>query len=217
MLIAIFAKSKKYGGRCIAGIEVEKRGREYEFVRPGGEPKWVRPVSTTEHGEVPASLVERLNLLDVVEFAGLRAAPEGFQSENYKSTNLKPRLDGSLNKSASLLDRVTTTRSGPLFGNRGKAIHADKIGELNYSLVLIAARNSQFTTTQTPTGKAQLRVEFDYEGDPYDLPVTDPEFERFHKTSGFKLPAASTCYLTLSVGQEFESFYYKLVAGVFVL
>jgi hypothetical protein len=90
---------------------------------------------------------------------------------------------------------------------------ADKIGDLDHSLLLIAANDAKFEATTNVRGKPQLRVGFTYNGIEYNLPVTDPEFEA--EFSGN--PSFESCYLTLSVGVENEGWHSKLVAGVFLL
>jgi len=213
MLIALLAKSKKHGGRCVAGVEVTQKGGGYKIVRDNGEPRWVRPVTRGGHGEVPSELVSKINLLDIVEFPDLRAEPDGFQSENFTSGDLRPRLVAKLSKTASVLDDFVTTRTGPLFGNRGKAIVADRIDDLDHSLLLVVANDARFEATKNVKGKPQLRVHFTHEDTEYDLPVTDPEFEaEFSPTSSFEL-----CYLTLSVGVENDGWHSKLVASVFLI
>jgi len=52
--IIILANSRKYHGRCVAGIDL-KTG------------KWVRPISISDHEEVPESVAADFNLLDIVE------------------------------------------------------------------------------------------------------------------------------------------------------
>ena len=213
MLIALLAKSKKHGGRCIAGVEVMQKDGRYTILRDKGEPRWIRPVTRSGHGEVPSELVSKLNLLDIVEFPDLRPKPDGFQSENFTSGSLKPRLVARLSKTASVLDEFVTTRTGPLFGNRGKAIIAGKIGDLDHSLLLVAADDAEFEATTNVKGNPQLRVRFTYDSVEYDLPVTDPEFQDLF-SEGLSF---TSCYLTLSVGVENEGWHSKLVAGVFLL
>ncbi len=77
------ANSKKYGERCIAGVEItDFDGTNYSMVKVDSQPKWLRPVSKKDHGEVSANLVGKLNLLDIVEFDMLSECPRGYQSEN---------------------------------------------------------------------------------------------------------------------------------------
>ena len=133
MLLVCLAKSRKHGGRCIAGVEVIQGSSDYEVVRKGAEPCWVRPVADTEHGEVPSHLVESIALLDVVEFPDVQAFPQGCQSENARIGKTAPYVVGKLPKTRPLLDRFQTVRSSHLFGNRGKAVIAEQAARLDHS------------------------------------------------------------------------------------
>jgi hypothetical protein len=216
MLLVCVAKSRKYGGRCIAGVEVAEAGGNFRVVYRAGEPRWIRPIGGTDHGEVPEQLVQRISLLDVVDFPGLVPAPDGYQSENCRLGAGKPGVVASLPKKPDLLERFATRRSPPIFGNRGKAVHVERIGEVDHSLLLACAEDARFYWLQTERNRLQLRACFEYAHDYYDLPVTDPEFERQLFGSKQKLDVPH-CYLTLSLGLPFEGWHFKLIAGVFVL
>ena len=48
------ANSFKYAGRCLGGIEIEMKDNKYTIVRnENGTPKWIRPISFEEHGQLP--------------------------------------------------------------------------------------------------------------------------------------------------------------------
>ena len=66
-LFICFANSKKFGERCIAGIEVKKDGAAYQPVEKEGKPKWLRPISKFQHGAVGEDLVGGINLMDIIE------------------------------------------------------------------------------------------------------------------------------------------------------
>src|SRR5262245_56499531 len=82
-LFICLANSKKYTQRCIAGIELAKSSRpgfKYDIVRHGERPVWLRPVTDSEHGEIPADLVDHINLLDIVEVEVVAPRPQGYKS-----------------------------------------------------------------------------------------------------------------------------------------
>ncbi|RUR75786.1 hypothetical protein ACF3DV_28700 [Chlorogloeopsis fritschii PCC 9212] len=70
--IICLANSKKYGDRCIAGIE-------------NSTGKWIRPVTNLEHGQVPKEMClvdnEEPRLLDILEIPLLDTCP-GYEYEN---------------------------------------------------------------------------------------------------------------------------------------
>jgi hypothetical protein len=217
MLLLCLAKSRKHGGRCVAGVEVVSNGSRYRVVRQAGEPRWVRPVAAGDTGAVPAHLVDDISLLDVVEFTDLRPSPQGYQSENFLLGTRRPQVVDSLPKVDTVLRQLVTHRKPPMFGNCGKAVPAERIDELDHSLLLLRAESPVFQHEETSTGRRQLRVGLRYGSRTYDLPVTDPEFEKELERTGPKELSFSLCYLTISLGLRFEGWHYKLVAGVFLV
>ena len=216
MQIVCLAKSRKYGGRCVAGVEVEPGDYGgHRVVRQAGEPRWIRPVTDREHGELPACVIEDVCLLDIIELIGVQPDPQGYQAENVRFDQSQIRVVRKLPREAFVLDHFVTQRAGPVFGNRGKAIPADRAAAVDHSLLLIRVGDAEFHDTETMSGKPQLRVSFSHALHRYDLPVTDPEFD--HDRRKGTLPAEySCCYLTLSLGVEHEGWHSKLVAGVFL-
>ena len=129
------ANSKKYGERCIAGIEVSKNeNSNYTIVNKDSKPKWIRPISGEEHGEVASNLVSSINLLDVVEIEGIEEIPNGYQSENIKFLPTSLKVIGHISNSHENLELLLDNHQANLFGNRGKAIHPDTIQTVNKSL-----------------------------------------------------------------------------------
>jgi len=74
------ANSFKEGGRCLAGIELDKNNNP---IIANGRLKWVRPICNTPHGEVPTDLVAHIEVLDIIEIE-VTGYPdkEDYQSEN---------------------------------------------------------------------------------------------------------------------------------------
>ena len=63
-------------------------------------------------------------------------------------------------------------------------------------------------------GRPQLRMQFTYNGNSYDFPITDPAFIYKYKNNPEVLKDISQLYLCISLGIEWENWYYKLVAGI---
>ena len=103
-----------------------------------------------------------------------------------------------------------------IFGNRGKAVSQDIIGNLNHSLVLI--RVTQFEVTQKVyedrPERAQTRLAFTYKDSNYDFPITDPVFLYRYQNNHTLLEGINQLYLCLSLGIVWNNWYYKLVAGI---
>jgi hypothetical protein len=202
------ANSKKEGGRCLAGIELDNRSKP---MNEAGQPKWIRPICKTQHGEVPEYLVRHIGLLDVVEI-DTTDYPEkkGFQSENVFFQK----------KSINVLEQFSAAEIAPLcsgekliFGNSGKTLSEQEISELTSSLVLI--KTDKFKIRQSVfEGKYRLRLVFTYSGNDYDLPVTDVAFIIQSKANPDCLTNVHGLFLILSLGIKFKDSYYKLVAGI---
>lgn len=211
------ANSKKYTERCIAGIELansSRLGYRYEIVKRRDNPVWIRPVSDSEHGEIASQLVDHINLLDVVEIKFPTAHPQGYQSENVLFDDLYLKVVDNVDKCCSLLDKLLAVDEPTLFGNKGRAVRAEDVAQLNRSLVFIKPADAQVYETTSSAGNPQIRASFVYNDVSYDLPVTDIDFsERFGQDPQILQPCTQV-YFTVSLGIEFEGWHYKLVAGI---
>lgn len=204
------ANSIKEGGRCMAGIELDGNNNPI-FVN--NRPKWVRPVCNTPHGEVPNSLAEPFNILDIIELEVTGYRANGYQSENIDFNENSMRLSGNFN--IDNLVPLCDNRS-LIFANRGKAVSIEQITQLDHSLVLISVTEFEVERKIYPDkpGKPQLRLVFKYNDNEYDLPITDSSFRVGFDRNPDLLHGINQVYLCLSLGIEWENWYYKLVAGI---
>jgi hypothetical protein len=211
------ANSKKYGERCVAGIEVTKNeGSGYSIVKNDNKPKWIRPVTGEEHGQVPSDLVGTINLLDVVEIDEIEEVPNGYQSENIKFKSSSLKVVGKIGLTPDNLDLLSDNQQFNLFGNRGKAIPLDTIGTISKSLTLIKV-SAATVYIRKDFGKEQYRLKFTFKSAEYDLPITDVKFlEKCISGNSITMnePIIDDIYLAISLGVEHEGWYYKLVAGI---
>lgn len=214
-LFVCLANSRKYSGRCIAGIELARGPNGYRVVRDGsGSPRWIRPVSGEEHGQVTPLLVDQIRLLDLVELDVTQPLAQGYQSENCLFDPPSLRAVESLIYTPPLIDSFIPPNLSVLFGNRGKAIPADKIADIDHSLVFIKPETLEVRTEVTQRGKEQIRGHFVFAGHPYDLPITDIEFIGAYSDNSAVLDDYTHYYLTISLGLAYEGWHYKLIAGV---
>ncbi len=204
------ANSYKEGGRCMAGIELDANNNPViEF----GRPKWIRPVCDTEHGQIPDKLAEPFKLLDIVEMEVVEEVPEDHQTENvtFKEDSIKIVGTFDKNKLETLCDNKKF-----IFGNSGKALSQDFIENMEHSLMLL--KLNQFDVFKKSYddrhGRPQRRLEFQFNDHPYDFPITDPVFLYRHKNNPDLLKNINQIYVCVSLGIEWEGWYYKLVAGV---
>ena len=144
-LFICLANSKKFTERCIAGIELVRSSREgykYDIVRTeDNSPKWIRPVSADHEGAVPATLVDHVNLLDIVKINVTALTPEGYQSENVFFDGRPLSIIDNIQRTPSLIEQLLSMDMPALFGNTGRAVSVENITQLDHSLVLIDPEN----------------------------------------------------------------------------
>ena len=210
------AVSYKYGGKCIGGVEVV-RGRSngsYSIVKVNGVPKWVRPVTQgTNHGEIPNYISDQFQVMDILKIDDIEACPDCAQSENYYFSTITKV--GRIPTSQQNLDLLCDSYHGLVFGNRGRAVTPECYSSLGYSLMLIKPESTRFFMENRYNSDIQrLRVCFTYNGNEYNLPVTDPEICHQANYGIEGLNNKKTYYLTLSLGVQHDGWHSKLVANV---
>lgn len=213
-LFICLANSKKYGGRCLAGIETWRdEAGVLQIVRDtNGFPQWIRPVSRGEYGEIPEQLVRHLQLCDLVSFEMEAACPQDFQRENVHFNKGIPfEKSGNLKLKSTNLTQLADSRKG-LLGNHRKSLTPSEIATLDHSIVLICVAPSSVRLYEI--GATHLRMTFQYQDAHYDLPVTDIDFYLRWIDTPDMLTSKTDIFLCVSLSKEKEGYYYKLVAGV---
>jgi putative nucleic acid modification protein with dual OB domain len=205
------ANSYKEGGRCVAGIELDNNN--IPKIK-NGNPKWIRPICDTLHGEIPTDLVAQLDLLDVIELDTTDSPEErNYQSENiYFSENSIKVVDRFNSENLNqLLDNRRL-----IFDSRGKAMSEEFIDTLSYSLMFIKTDEFQLVSKSFDdhSKKPQARMLFCYHGNEYDFPITDPVFLHRYKVNRNFINQYNEANLCVSVGIPWNNRHYKLVAGI---
>lgn len=213
--IICLANSYKYGGRCVGGVEIEldeKKG-SYKVKRDNkGMPIWIRPISSLEHGEIPAYLVDNVGVLDVLEIDVQDYCPNNSHSENYKCLSVKKI--SHVRKSSSNLIPLCDTFHKWIFYNKGKAVPCEIFEKGDYSLMFIKPDEAILYKDFSNDERGKLRMKIKHNGVVYDFPVTDPEFLSKKESFNGTEQKMGDCYLTISLGEEFDEWHYKLIAGV---
>jgi hypothetical protein len=205
--IVCLANSYKEGGRCIAGIELNKNNELPHDL------KWIRPICDTLHGELPTMLVQHIKPLDILKFKIIANASEGFQSENVLFDKKSLKRIGTFDNSR--LPDLCFSHPPLLFGSKGKAISEEGIGQLDHSLILISTPVFEIIERNyEEKSNSQTRIKFDYNSNEYDLPVTDPLFLDKYKNNKHVLSGIPLLYLVVSLGILHEGWHYKLVACI---
>lgn len=207
------ANSKKYGERCIAGtiLSPDAQGR-YHPVKEQGRPKWIRPVSWHDHGQVPADWVRHISVGDIVEVEPVRACPRGYQSENVLFVKDSLQVVRRADLSAAHLDQLAEEAADGILGNQEKYAVEAEVAHLGRSLVLVRAQGPEAYFSTPYNTKPRLR--FRHGGAVYDLPMTDVNFFDRMQENPHLLEGMGSVFVTVSLGVCFEGKYYKLAAGV---
>lgn len=214
--IICLANSYKRGGRCVAGIEIVfDANRELKPVcDDDGRPRWIRPIAKTTYGEIPNYVAEDIKLLSVVKLYNVVPCPNKPHTENVYCSKLE-QCKYELPHDVSLINHLFDSTHQAIFHNRGRAVSAEMSMGINYSLMLIHAKDACAYIDENRE-KSKNRMSFTYRGADYDFPITDPNFLDKFKKAPEHYANISDVYLTLSLGLEFEGWHHKLVAGVII-
>ncbi len=217
--IVCLANSRKLSGRCIAGRE---------WSEAGGAGRWIRPVSERPGEEV--SKQERQYedgsdpcVLDIVDVPLLAPQPKDWQTENWL---LDPGSYWRKKGSYSWFDLpALADRAAPLwldgrssYNGRNDRIPIEAAASVRSSLRLIHAGRLELRAFRPGEefGNAKRRVQarFSHAGADYALWVTDPGYERAYLAKLDGVYEIGDCYLTVSLGEPYQGFCYKLVAAI---
>lgn len=215
--IVCLAKSRKFGGRCVAGRELVN----------GQFGPWVRPISQGKAGE----LVQRdmrcvhggkPNVLDILRIPLGSHQPQGHQIENYI---LHPGVPWGL---VGRADWTTVLRAEDKFDSAfwrdGRSSYhgiQDRVPllaapHLGASLKLVNVHDLKILVVREGASglRRKVRADFMYHGVRYRLKVTDPFIEHEclkRDRDNLVRPHALLC---VSAGKPYKGYVYRLVAAI---
>ena len=225
-LFICLANSFKYGGRCIAGIEIRLSADEKTFrvVDDQGEPRWIRPVQReTSHKEIPTETARNIRILDVIELSNTEACGSGCQNENFYYSRM--RIIKSLPFSQKVLQALLSKRDYVLHSQGRFLTHKEYCANQG-SLMLIEPEEPEIIREEKLKDgikKIQYKTRFTYKGNEYLISVTDPRYlERMEGYSNVPLIGkfpTGTFYYAISMTEEpvevdGQLQHYKLIAGI---
>ena len=216
--IICLANSRKLNGRCIAGRELVNNF-------PGD---WIRPVSIREHQEV--SEYERQyedgsdpRLLDILDIPLQKHQPEDYQQENWL---LDPQYYWRKIAKYSWNDLQKLSEIGGTLWRNGDStyngsndqiqLHHAKDETSSLKLIHVDKLSLRVFAPGEAFGNSKRRVQgqFRFGYNYYALWVTDPDIERAYLRREDGNYELGKCYLTISLGEPYESYCYKLIAAV---
>lgn len=213
----VLAASRKYGGYCIAG-------KEWSDGKIG---PWVRPVSRSANGELAAEDIRMNNnelprLMDILEVETLGPAHHAYQQENFFAAEKRPWIwqwklpDAALDKLLDFPDSLWSEGFSSTNGLNDRIPEEIVVKNNPSSLYLIRPDDFMILVSDDLYGRKKVNVRFTYRRTPYLLSVTDMTLEREYlmKPQDEYLLDQKNIYLTISLGEPFNGFCYKLVAAV---
>jgi len=213
----VLAASRKYGGYCIAG-------KEWSDGKIG---PWVRPVSRRTNGELSAQDVIMNNnvrpcCMDIVEVKSQGPASHAYQKENFFIVVSSPWIwqwklpDVALPKLVDEVDSLWLTGFSSTSGLNDRVPEEIVVKSHAPSLYLIRPDDFMLLVSDDLYGKKKVNARFTYRGTIYLLSVTDSIIEREYlvKAQDEYSIGAKNVFLTVSMGEPFNGFCYKLVAAV---
>jgi hypothetical protein len=208
------ANSRKLGGRCVAGLRM--RGNQVKI----GD--WVRPVSRSEHGEVPIPRYDdgrEMRIGDVVDFdeGQPRRHLPGYQPENISYSGSWRRAGtvtwGTLCRLAESKQEPWPAGVSSSMGRNDRFVF-QQAPLVRRSLTLQRVEDLELIVLQNPhSNKLEVRGEFSIGGATLRLKVTDPVAEARLRSSQ-KSASIGDALLCLSLGEPYEGYVYKLLSGV---
>ena len=221
-LFICLANSRKYSGRCIAGVELYHGadGRLRMVENEQHQPQWIRPISQSEFGALDASNVRHIKLGDLVEVEITEGVQHfnSYQTENVCFDENSLRVVEKILLSRERLQKLSIKQPMPLFGTRGCTLPMVGTNGLYASLTFIKVEKPHFHWRDGLANyRPQERLGFVYNNCNYDLALTDIEFIEKYQANNAILEEANEVYLTVSLSMPYENKLYKLAAGVFTV
>lgn len=216
--IVCLANSRKLSGRCIAG-------REWNGKQAGA---WLRPVSARENEEVSEN--ERQyedgsdpKLLDIIDIPVHSSRGRGYQTENWLIDDRHywkrvgtvawgdlPKLAGA---PGPLWIDGYSTYSGT--NDRVPLAEAARLTDSLRLLHLPALELAVFAPgADFGNPRRNVQGRFEYSGVRYALRVTDPVIERSYLAKRDGSYELGECFVTVSLGEAYEGYCYKLIAAI---
>ncbi|AJQ96912.1 dual OB domain-containing protein [Gynuella sunshinyii] len=213
------ANSRKLSGRCIAG-------KEFENNQVGN---WVRPISARAEHEISEndrrySDGSTAQVWDIIDAPFKNKSQHAAQEENYLIDDgyyweKVGQYSGSID---ALIDSPPTLWQNGSSGYNGTndRVPVASISQPVQSLYFIAPSSIDIIVrtegAEFNNAKRKVRADFTYNGASYLLSITDPVVEQTYLAQGegtYQL--SGNIYMTISLGEALNGYYYKLVAGLF--
>ncbi len=235
--IIVLANSVKKSERCLAGKEVVRLGNQWNVG------KWIRPVATSDGGEVPLYSMQRAlghdpKLLEIIEVSLDRAVPLPDQPENwlleksFEAGSWKSVGHFEWEQMSVLLDTPPELWNDPASGRRRVKEGFPRAMPEPASLYFIKPEKiesiSVWSELSHPSARYPIKkhrvATIRYAGVRHEFDITDPSFaERYYPhfpspiepAIQVRLSKPDSTFVSLSVTGAFEGYHYKIAAAFF--
>ncbi len=212
--IILLAKSRKMNNYCIAGI-CPLTGDWVRIISNDSSIQYAVPESKLLYpdGTVP-------QIYDIIKIKCRKHLPSKHQPENYLyDASITWEKIGEIQNIGELL-RIRPLEKDEqfLFFNGDKKISIEEYEQIssNRKKSLICIWPQNITINVKTWDKKKITASFNYNGIRYCyLPITDPPIEKeyLQKPDG-QYPIHNNCLFVVSLGDEYEGYYYKLIASI---
>ena len=204
--MVVLTKSSKYGGNCVAGIDLINGN-------------WVRLVTEDDasHGAVSdEDLIckdgRSIEVLDVIDAPVLGICNDPVQPENVLldlDTYIEIRGRMSIDEVVKI-HPLEIKRN--ILGNDYGYITEARVNTVGYSLIIVEVFDLVISQEENPYGKPKTKARFIYQETEYEnMSVTDYKFYSIQSGTKFK-----RAILVVSIGTPYNGKYYKFVSAIFV-
>lgn len=217
--IVCLANSRKLSGRCVAGKEIFADGSVGEWIRPVSD----RPSEEVSEHERQYEDGSEPRVLDLIDVPLLKSSPKTYQQENwlldpnYYWEKVRRISWAELPRMADNVRSLWTNGPSSSNGSNDRIPLLDSYS-LSSSLYLIRLPNLELVVSAPGAafGNHNRRVQgrFRYNGIDYWLRVTDPQYEREYLRKPNGSYHIEDCFLTISLGEPFQGYAYKLIAAI---
>ncbi len=240
--IVCLANSRKLSGRCVAGVELTAEGPP-KWIRPvsarenqevseyerqyenGSDPKLLDIIDVSLLGHQPSGFQQENWLLDperywvkvgVFAWHDLHKFSEQPHKQAAESTDSGAGISGSPEVDAKGLSLWQNGCSSSNGTNDRIPDQAAATETSSLKLIHVNTLRLHIFAPSAAFGNSEQRVQgrFEFAGEQYALWVTDPHIERRYLAKDDGEYELEECYLTISLGEPFKGYCYKLIAAV---
>jgi len=215
----VLACSHKYGGRCLAGIDLTHR-KLIRLISNDTATYCAIPTNFCYYNGIELEPLVKINV-NLIE----KAPDDGAQTENYYvSFPLILRIVGKATLTEIEPFEYQIIFSPLPFGTIDEYLNGDTYKYLTHSLCLIFVHNISIENTYNDNGEPKTKVEFDvfinndeaFKNERYS--VTDPRYIIYkdNSTNRMKKTFIESAYLLISLGPADggSNYYSKYVSGI---